>query len=107
MEEQTINDKATRRREMQKLYYIKNKEAILTKKKEFYQTNKEQIIKSVLLRRELKPEQHAEQFKKRYHANKEEFLKKAKLSYIKNRDHIIAKRSENKNKALTEELKKE
>ena len=46
------NDKATRRREMQKLYYEANKEAIRTKRKEYYNTNKDIIIKNVIGHRE-------------------------------------------------------
>ena len=105
MEETTINDKTKHRREMQKLYYEKNKEAIALRQKQFYLLNKDVIIKKVVERNKANPQQKKDQFKKRYHENREKHLQEAKTNYIKYKEHITTR--ENTRRAVRKQQKEE
>ena len=65
MENTNINDKLARRKEMQRMYYEKNKDAIKTKRKEYYNNNKDVIIKNVINRDTANPQKKKELTKKK------------------------------------------
>ena len=101
------NDKLKLRRERQREYYNKNKDVILSQKKQFYIENKIDIINKTLARREAKPEEHKEQFKKRYEKNKDKFIEASKATYLKHRETILLKRKETNQKKKQAKLEQE
>ena len=95
MEEPKINT-IELKKEMQKQYYLKNKDAILTRGKLYYNKNKEAIINKVYERVILNPELKKRQNVNYYASNKENLIEQAKKQYIDNKENILI-RMKNKN----------
>ena len=78
------------KREYIKEYYETNKEQILEKAKEYRETNKEQILEY----RETNKQHFVEYQKEYYETNKEQFLEKAKEYYETNKKQILQQKKE-------------
>ena len=88
MEEPKINT-IELKKELQKQYYLKNKDAILMRSKLHYNKNKEVIINKVCERVILNPELKKKQNVNYYISNKDYLNEQAKSKYINNKETIL------------------
>lgn len=79
------------RKEMKRKYYLRNKDKVLTKCKEYRKANPEKVAATKRRCYEAKKDEYLAKSKKRYAENKEEILAKCAEYRAKNKDEIRAR----------------